>query len=79
MFFVLFWLILYFQDFLFHDISGKITLVNQFFIPIHKFVPKIQTNVYDGLDSDGNGGKYVSEFGPERYIGLTNGLKNNYE
>lgn len=51
------------------------------FIPIHKFAPKIQTNIYDGLNS-GNGGKYVSDFGPQRYISLSNGSRrgdNNYD
>jgi hypothetical protein len=54
----------------------KVTGFN--FIPIHNFVPKVQTNVYEGLDSGGDG-KYVSKFGPERYIGLSNGVNNNYE
>ena len=67
------------SDPLVKEMPHYVKVTNFNFIPIHKFVPKIQTNVYDGLDSDGNGGKYVSEFGPERYIGLTNGLKNNYE
>lgn len=50
------------------------------FIPIHKFVPKIQTNKYNG-DPEGIGD--VTEFGQQRYIALANGTAkrgdNNYD
>lgn len=66
------------SDPLVKEMPHYVKVTNFNFIPIHKFVPKVQTNVYDGLDS-GNGGKYVSGFGKERYIGLDNGINNNYE
>lgn len=36
------------------------------FIPIHKFVPRVQQNEFDGKD-------YLNEFGKERYIALDSG------
>ena len=48
------------------------------FIPIHNFVPRIQQNEYFGaLTEDGNG-NYISKFGEERFIALTNAKNNNY-
>jgi len=46
------------------------------FTPIHKFVPRLQQNKYNGENEQ------VSSFGEERYIGLANGLGkayNNYD
>lgn len=54
------------------------------FIPIHNFVPKVQSNDYDGLNVGTRGGKFVSKYGQEQYIALsqtsTDGtsLVNNY-
>jgi hypothetical protein len=45
------------------------------FIPIHKFVPKLQKNDYDGANA-GNNSKYISAYGPERYIALSTGEFN---
>ena len=45
------------------------------FIPIHKFVPKLQKNDYDGANA-GNNSRYISAYGPERYIALSNGEFN---
>lgn len=47
------------------------------FIPIHNFVPRLQQNKYNGQDA-GNGSKYISTFGKERYLALNNGANNNY-
>ena len=50
------------------------------FIPIHKFVPKLQKNDYNGPNytgASGQTGKYLSKFGNERYIALSNGEGNN--
>ena len=38
------------------------------FTPIHRFIPRKQTNKYLGTAA-GNG-KYISEWGPERFIAL---------
>ena len=50
------------------------------FIPIQKFVPRVQTNKYNG-DPEGIGD--VTEFGQQRYIALANGTakrgNNNYD
>ena len=54
------------------------------FIPIHNFVPKVQSNDYDGAKVGTRGGKFVSKYGQEQYIALsqtsTDGesLVNNY-
>jgi hypothetical protein len=45
------------------------------FIPIHKFIPKLQKNDYDGANA-GNNSKYISAYGPERYIALSTGEFN---
>ena len=42
------------------------------FIPIHKFVPRLQKNDYKGANA-GNNSKYISAYGPERYIALSTG------
>lgn len=62
------------------------------FIPIHKFVPKLQDNSYRGpsyvgtndeyvFNRDGeevsSRGNYLSKYGQERYIALSNGGDNN--
>jgi hypothetical protein len=57
------------------------------FTPIHNFVPRKQTNTYEGTkilagrDKDGNQlrGDQVSTFGPERFIALNTGDHNNYD
>ena len=49
------------------------------FIPIQKFVPKVQRNEYNG-EPDGVGD--ITKFGKERYLALANGLGaeyNNYD
>ena len=48
------------------------------FKPIHNFVPKVQSNVYLGLETEGGGGNYVSSFGQERFIALKNAANNQY-
>lgn len=48
------------------------------FIPIHNFVPRIQSNSYFGQNIEGGGGNYISSFGKERYIALKNAKNNNY-
>ena len=54
------------------------------FIPIHNFVPKVQSNDYGGAEVGTRGGKFVSKYGQEQYIALsqtsTDGksLVNNY-
>lgn len=50
------------------------------FIPIHKFVPRLQKNDYDGPNYTGalgQKGKYLNKFGKERYIALSSGGDNN--
>ena len=42
------------------------------FTPIHNFVPKVQSNVFDEL-----GG--IKEYGHEQFMALTNGRNNSYE
>lgn len=57
------------------------------FTPIHDFLPQKQKNTYAGGNQFGDqqleSGEFVSAFGPERYIELSNGVKgsrglNNY-
>ena len=55
------------------------------FIPIHNFVPKVQSNDFaKGAKVGTNGGKFVGKYGQEQYIALsqtsTDGtsLVNNY-
>ena len=43
------------------------------FIPIHDFVPRKQQNNYNGLRSGENGGKFISSYGREQYLGLKSG------
>ena len=45
------------------------------FKPIHKFVPRVQRNEYNG-SPDGIGD--VTKFGKERYLALANGLSKNF-
>ena len=47
------------------------------FKPIHNFVPRLQQNIYDGLEV--NGSTFVSSWGDERYIALRNQFGNNYD
>ncbi len=49
------------------------------FIPIHNFVPNVQKNTFaepndQGTSTQGD----LSEFGPERYISLSNKISHNY-
>ena len=61
--------------------------VSMNYTPIHSFVPRKQTNTYDGVKTlvgpiiDGkkaNEAASISEFGPEHYIALNTGNHNNY-
>ena len=47
------------------------------FIPIHTFTPRVQQNHYKG-ENAGNESKYISSYGPQRYVALNNGENNNY-
>jgi hypothetical protein len=61
----------------------KVTGFN--FTPIHKFVPKLQNNDYEGVYGDKKGKileSAISKFGDERYIALSTGdgkENNNYD
>ena len=46
------------------------------FKPIHKFVPRIQQNDFDGLKE--GSATFISAWGKERYIALENAKGNNY-
>ena len=48
------------------------------FTPIHDFVPRVQRNDFNGGKVEG-GGKFISSYGPERFINLKGGLGNNYD
>ena len=48
------------------------------FTPIHDFVPRLQRNGFAGGKVEG-GGKFISDYGPERYINLKGGLGSNYD
>lgn len=48
------------------------------FIPIHNFIPRIQQNSYVGGKASSTG-RFVSNFGPERFIALENQNGNNYQ
>ncbi len=48
------------------------------FTPIHDFVPRLQRNDFNGAKVEG-GGKFISNYGPERYINLKGGLGTNYD
>ena len=48
------------------------------FIPIHDFVPRVQQNQYKSSTYYGADANYISSYGDQRYIGLTNGKNNNY-
>ena len=54
------------------ELPHIIRVTNVQFIPIHKFVPQLQQNKYDGIEA-GNGSKWLSAFGKERYIALSTG------
>jgi len=53
------------------ELPHIIRVTNVRFIPIHTFTPQLQQNNYDGISA--GGGKYISSFGKERYIALSNG------
>lgn len=53
------------------ELPHIIRVTNVQFIPIHTFTPQLQQNNYDGISA--GGGKYISSFGKERYIALSNG------
>lgn len=42
------------------------------FKPIHNFIPQLQNNEYKGKDG------FISKYGKERFIALSNGYNNNY-
>ena len=48
------------------------------FTPIHNFIPRVQRNSYSGGKVDG-GGRFISDYGKERYINLKGGLGSNYD
>ena len=56
------------------------------FTPIHKFRPEKQVNAFNGPEQDNEGNDIspenregeVGQYGPQRYIQLTNGQNNNY-
>lgn len=49
--------------------------VNMNYTPIHNFVPRKQTNTYNGEPA--GDGKFISAFGPEHYIALSTGESHN--
>ena len=53
------------------ELPHIIRVTNVQFIPIHTFTPQLQQNNYDGISA--GDGKYISSFGKERYIALSNG------
>lgn len=55
------------------ELPHIIKVTNVQFIPIHTFTPQLQQNKYDGIEA-GNGSKWLSSFGKERYIALSNGM-----
>ena len=55
------------------ELPHIIKVTNVQFIPIHTFTPQLQQNKYDGIEA-GNGSKWLSSFGKERYIALSNGV-----
>ena len=48
------------------------------FTPIHDFVPRVQRNSFSGGKLEG-GGRFISDYGNERYINLKGGLGSNYD
>jgi hypothetical protein len=55
----------------------KVTGFN--FIPIHKFVPRLQQNKYDIISPEiGLGSRDGNTYGEEKYIALSAGSKDNY-
>jgi hypothetical protein len=56
----------------------KVTGFN--FIPIHKFVPRLQQNKYDIISPEiGLGSRDGNTYGEEKYIALSAGSKDNYD
>ena len=52
------------------------------FKPIHNFVPRVQQNNFANGSWNGMEANFVNEFGPERYLALSNGSRgkdNNYD
>ena len=49
------------------------------FIPIHDFVPRVQQNSFNSSTYFGADANYINTYGAQRYIGLTNGISNNYD
>jgi len=52
------------------------------FIPIQRFLPRIQQNGYANNFANGSSASNVGfarEYGDEQYIALTNGFTNNYD
>ena len=60
------------------ELPHIIKVTNVQFIPIHTFTPQLQQNNYDGALA-GNNSKYLSSFGKERYIALSNGAPGEKE
>jgi len=48
------------------------------FVPIHNFVPKIQSNTYGSTNAAENEVGFINQYGDERYISLAAGSGNNY-
>jgi hypothetical protein len=55
---------------------SHIMTVTMGFTPIHRFIPRKQTNKY--LGETAGDGKYISEWGPEHFVALSTGGHNNY-
>ena len=45
------------------------------FKPIHNFVPRVQQNNFANGSWNGMEANFVNEFGPERYLALSNGSR----
>lgn len=64
------------------ELPHIIRVTNVQFIPIHTFTPQLQQNNYDGAlasTTKGNNSRYLSSFGKERYIALSNGAPGETE
>ena len=48
------------------------------FVPIHNFVPKIQSNTYGSTNAAENEVGFINQYGDERYISLAAGSGDNY-
>jgi hypothetical protein len=61
------------------ELPHRINVSSFQFTPIHNFIPSKQGLGFNGKEPGSGDGGFVTKYGPQRYIALSNGENNNYD